>query len=127
VDLEEPALGEERPGAEPVGGEGRDEGAAHDASLLEEQAGDLAGPADVLLAVAGAEAEVAVHDRHDHVGDAQQRRNEAVALRLCQHALARVDQDDGAFGCDAPVTILRVYWRWPGVSAMMNLRFGVAK
>ena len=23
---------------------------------------------------------------------------------------------------DAPVTMLRVYWMWPGVSAMMNLR-----
>ena len=28
---------------------------------------------------------------------------------------------------DAPVTMLRVYWVWPGVSTMMNLRFGVAK
>ena len=28
---------------------------------------------------------------------------------------------------EAPVTMLRVYWEWPGVSAMMNLRFGVAK
>ena len=28
---------------------------------------------------------------------------------------------------DAPVTMLRVYCVWPGVSAMMNLRFGVAK
>ena len=28
---------------------------------------------------------------------------------------------------EAPVTILRVYWIWPGVSAIMNLRFGVAK
>ena len=28
---------------------------------------------------------------------------------------------------DAPVTMLRVYWAWPGVSAMMNLRLGVAK
>ncbi len=27
----------------------------------------------------------------------------------------------------APVTMLRVYCTWPGVSAMMNLRFGVAK
>ena len=25
---------------------------------------------------------------------------------------------------DAPVTMLRVYWMWPGVSAMMNFRFG---
>ena len=28
---------------------------------------------------------------------------------------------------DAPVTMLRVYWMCPGVSAMMNLRLGVAK
>ena len=28
---------------------------------------------------------------------------------------------------DAPVTMLRVYWMWPGVSAMMNLRRLVAK
>ena len=28
---------------------------------------------------------------------------------------------------DAPVTMLRVYCTWPGVSAMMNLRRGVAK
>ena len=28
---------------------------------------------------------------------------------------------------DAPVTMLRVYCTWPGVSAMMNLRLGVAK
>lgn len=27
----------------------------------------------------------------------------------------------------APVTMFRVYWMWPGVSAMMNFRFGVAK
>ena len=28
---------------------------------------------------------------------------------------------------DAPVTMLRVYWMWPGVSAMMNFRLGVVK
>src|SRR4051794_15972757 len=28
---------------------------------------------------------------------------------------------------EAPVTMLRVYWMCPGVSAMMNFRFGVAK
>ncbi len=28
---------------------------------------------------------------------------------------------------DAPVTMLRVYCSWPGVSAMMNLRRGVWK
>jgi hypothetical protein len=28
---------------------------------------------------------------------------------------------------DAPVTMFRVYWMCPGVSAMMNFRRGVAK
>ena len=28
---------------------------------------------------------------------------------------------------DVPVTMLRVYWVWPGVSAMMNFRLAVAK
>ncbi len=28
---------------------------------------------------------------------------------------------------EAPVTMLRVYWMCPGVSAMMNFRRGVAK
>ena len=31
------------------------------------------------------------------------------------------------FAVDAPVTMLRVYCTWPGQSAMMNLRRGVAK
>jgi hypothetical protein len=31
------------------------------------------------------------------------------------------------FAVLAPVTMLRVYCTWPGVSAMMNLRRGVAK
>ncbi len=32
-----------------------------------------------------------------------------------------------ASAVEAPVTMLRVYCSWPGVSAMMNLRRGVAK
>ena len=28
---------------------------------------------------------------------------------------------------EAPVTMLRVYWRWPGQSAMMKRRLAVAK
>jgi hypothetical protein len=28
---------------------------------------------------------------------------------------------------EAPVTMFLVYWMWPGVSAMMNFRRGVAK
>ncbi len=35
--------------------------------------------------------------------------------------------EDQLAAVEAPVTILRVYWMWPGVSAMMNLRLGVAK
>ena len=31
------------------------------------------------------------------------------------------------FAVDAPVAMLRVYCSWPGVSAMMKLRFGVEK
>jgi hypothetical protein len=50
-----------------------------------------------------------------------------VAPRLGLHALARVDQDDGESAVEAPVTMLRVYCSWPGVSATMNLRLSVEK
>jgi len=61
---------------------------------------------------------------------------------VCQHAIAgnrfqgRIGRTRPAraststmdkFAAEAPVTIFRVYWTWPGVSAMMNLRRGVAK
>ena len=65
---------------------------------------------------------------HDHeVRDPQQGRDEGVAAGLLEQAVAGVDQDDGKIGGRAPVTMLRVYCTWPGVSAMMNLRLGVAK
>ena len=35
--------------------------------------------------------------------------------------------EDQLEAVEAPVTMLRVYWMCPGVSAMMNLRAGVAK
>ena len=57
----------------------------------------------------------------------QQRRDERVAARLLEHALARVDEDQREVGGRGAVTMLRVYCTWPGVSAMMNLRRGVAK
>ena len=41
---------------------------------------------------------------------------------LRQHALARIDQDDGELAVEAPVAMLRVYCSWPGVSATMNVR-----
>ena len=37
-------------------------------------------------------------DRHDEVRNAQQRGEEGVAARLRQHAVARIDQDDGEVG-----------------------------
>ena len=46
---------------------------------------------------------------------------------LLDQAVARVDEDDRQRAVDAPVTMLRVYCTWPGVSAMMNLRRFVAK
>ena len=46
---------------------------------------------------------------------------------LLDDALARVDEHDRRSAVEAPVTMLRVYWMCPGVSAMMNLRRGVAK
>ena len=67
-------------------------------------------------------------DRDDEVRDPEQRGDEGVAARLRQHAVARVDQDDGE------VRRWRRRWpccactaRGPGVSAMMNLRRGVEK
>ena len=45
---------------------------------------------------------------------------DAVPLRASTRISARS-------AVEAPVTMLRVYWMWPGVSAMMNLRRGVAK
>ena len=34
---------------------------------------------------------------------------------------------DGFVTVEAPVTMFRVYWICPGVSAIMNFRLGVAK
>jgi hypothetical protein len=48
-------------------------------------------------------------------------------LRLGQHAERASIRMMARSAVEAPVTMLRVYWMWPGVSAMMNLRFGVAK
>ncbi len=66
-------------------------------------------------------------DRHDNLRDAEQRADERVALGLLEHALARVDQHHRRSAVEAPVTMLRVYWRCPGQSAMMKRRLAVAK
>ena len=39
----------------------------------------------------------------------------------------RVDEDDRQVRGGGPVTMLRVYCSWPGVSARMKWRFGVEK
>ena len=58
----------------------------------------------------------------------QQRREEGVAPATARATPLRASTRTSARSAvDAPVTMLRVYWMWPGVSAMMNLRFGVAK
>jgi hypothetical protein len=59
---------------------------------------------------------------------AEQRRDESVAALVCSWIPLRASTRMMArFAVLAPVTMLRVYWICPGVSAMMNLRFGVAK
>jgi hypothetical protein len=48
--------------------------------------------------------------------------------RLCSTTPVRASTSTMArFAVEAPVTMLRVYCTWPGQSAMMNLRRGVAK
>ncbi len=48
--------------------------------------------------------------------------------RLCSVMPLRASTSTSARSAvEAPVTMFRVYCTWPGVSAMMNLRLGVAK
>ena len=48
--------------------------------------------------------------------------------RVCSVAPLRASMSSSTRSeVEQPVTMLRVCWVWPGVSAMMNLRFGVAK
>lgn len=69
----ESALREEPAHCVTVGRVRRDEGAQHDRALFEEQPGNLADTADVLLAVGRAEAEVAVQAVAQHVAIQQHR------------------------------------------------------
>ena len=50
-----------------------------------------------------------------------------MTARLHEHALARIDQQNRKIRVEAPVAMLRVNCSWPGVSATMNARLGVAK
>ena len=66
-------------------------------------------------------------DREHDVADAEQVHQIAVAARLRQHALARIDEDDGEVrGRGAGDHVARVLLV-PGVSATMNLRRSVEK
>ena len=69
--------------------------------------------------------EVHLVDAQHEVRDAEQRREERVPPRLLDDAVA-ARRRGSARGRQStrPVTMLRVYWMWPGVSAMMNLRVG---
>ena len=52
----------------------------------------------------------------------------AACRRLCVNSPSRASTSTTATSAvEAPVTMLRVYWAWPGVSAMMNRRRGVEK
>ena len=71
--------------------------------------------------------EIHLVDAHDHVGNPSRRERKAwrrlcstIPLRASIRIMARC-------ALDAPVTMLRVYSAWPGVSAMMNFRLGVEK
>ena len=79
---------------------------------------------EALLAVAD---EIHLVDRHHHVRHAEQGREQQVARRLIDDAVAGVDQHDGELGRDTPVTMLRVYCTWPGQSAITKSRCGVEK
>ena len=60
---------------------------------------------------------------HEQVRDAEQRRDVRVP-RDCWSTPSRASiRMIATFAVDAPVAMLRVYCTWPGVSAMMNLRF----
>ena len=67
-----------------------------------------------------------VHGQHQ-VGDPQERRDERVAPRLFEDSLAGVDEDDGQVSGRGPGDHVPRVLGVPGVSAMMNLRRGVAK
>jgi hypothetical protein len=66
-------------------------------------------------------------DREHEVRDAQQRGQEGVATGLLEQPLRASTSTITSVGRGGPVTMLRVYCTWPGVSAMMNLRSAVAK
>jgi hypothetical protein len=83
--------------------------------------------ADLLEALLGVPADQ-VHLVHAaRCGGLEQRGQEGVP-RVCSITPLRASTSTMArLAVEAPVTMLRVYWMCPGVSAMMNLRLAVAK
>ena len=65
-------------------------------------------------------AQVVVYTQYKPGSDDESTDQDALAL-IDQWGVGRKGFDDGL------AIMLRVYWMWPGVSAMMNLRRGVAK
>ena len=51
--------------------------------------------ANALEGLLGIADQIHLVHRHDHVTDAQQRTDQRVPARLNQHALARIDKNDG--------------------------------
>ena len=58
--------------------------------------------ADLVEALLRPVDEVHLVDRHHDVADAEQARDEAVPFRLCEHAVAGIDQDDGELAVRGP-------------------------
>ena len=60
-------------------------------------------------------------------GDPEQREDDRMPAGLLFESLPASMSASPRSAVEAPVTMLRVYCTWPGVSAMMNFRLGVAK
>ena len=82
---------------------------------------------DLFEALLGVAHQVHLVDGKHQVGDLQQRGEEGVPAALLLHPLRASTRITARSAVEAPVTMLRVYWMCPGVSAMMNVRRGVAK
>ena len=72
--------------------------------------------------------EVHLVDGDDEMRNAEQMRERRVAASSARRRPCRASTSRRELrGATPPVTMLRVYCSWPGASAMMNLRCGVAK
>ncbi len=71
--------------------------------------------------------EIHLVHRQQHMADAQQRADEAVATRLREQSLRASTSTTAASAVEAPVAMLRVYCSCPGQSATMKRRLAVPK